>query len=139
MNRRRSDSNQKDSSSQAEEVESSRGRAGNGDPEKAGFPPDPSPEGSGATGNRETRTRVEVPLALVTPGQLVRITAIAGGRHLTMRLISMGLVPGAKVSVLQNSPYGPFIVALRGTRIVLGRGMAMQVRVSLDQDDGGNG
>jgi Fe2+ transport system protein FeoA len=41
----------------------------------------------------------------------------------------MGLVPGCELQVLRNCGHGPFIVAIRDTRIVLGRGMAMKIDV----------
>jgi Fe2+ transport system protein FeoA len=41
----------------------------------------------------------------------------------------MGLRPGAEVRVVNNRGAGPFVVAVEGTRIVLGRGMAHKVYV----------
>jgi len=41
----------------------------------------------------------------------------------------MGMVPGCEIEVLRNSGHGPFIVAVRDTRVVLGRGMAMKIEV----------
>jgi len=41
----------------------------------------------------------------------------------------MGLSPGVEVKVVNNRGGGPFVVAVMGTRIVLGRGMAHKVFV----------
>jgi Fe2+ transport system protein FeoA len=42
----------------------------------------------------------------------------------------MGLCPGVEVQVITNGGAGPFVVAVHGTRIVLGRGMAHKVYVT---------
>lgn len=41
----------------------------------------------------------------------------------------MGLRTDARVSVVHNRGPGPFVVAVHGTRLVLGRGMAHKVLV----------
>jgi Fe2+ transport system protein FeoA len=41
----------------------------------------------------------------------------------------MGLARGVEVQVVANRGAGPFVVAVHGTRIVLGRGMARKVYV----------
>jgi Fe2+ transport system protein FeoA len=41
----------------------------------------------------------------------------------------MGLVPGVEIEVLRNSLRGPFLIALRDSRIILGRGMAQKILV----------
>ena len=41
----------------------------------------------------------------------------------------MGLRPGVAVTVVHNRGRGPFLVAVQGTRIMLGRGMADKVLV----------
>lgn len=51
------------------------------------------------------------------------------GHRLEHRLNHMGLVPGAPVEVIRNNAPGPVIVAVKGTRICLGRGVANRVMV----------
>jgi ferrous iron transport protein A len=48
---------------------------------------------------------------------------------LSQRLAGLGLTVGAMVEVLQNYGRGPLIVAVRDTRIALGRGQADKVLV----------
>ena len=55
--------------------------------------------------------------------------SIDGGRQLRGRLAALGLLPGAELEVIQNSGQGPFVVAVRGSRIVIGRGMAARILV----------
>ena len=59
--------------------------------------------------------------------ELVRIDA---GRGLVARLAAMGLVPGVTLRVLNNAGRGPFVLAVRSGRIVLGRGVARKVMVA---------
>jgi len=69
------------------------------------------------------------PLSAIESGKKVYIVAVDSGRGLQGRLASMGLVPGVPVDVILNSPRGPFIVAVKGSRIMLGRGMAGKITV----------
>ncbi|MBI5725172.1 MAG: ferrous iron transport protein A [Planctomycetes bacterium] len=64
------------------------------------------------------------PLAMVEAGKRVRLKAIQSGRELQARLAAMGLTPGIEIEVIRNQSGGPCIVAVRGSRIMLGRGMA---------------
>ena len=70
-----------------------------------------------------------MPLAMALVGQTVSFAGVrGGGRGLRRRLAEMGLVPGEKMEVLNRGP-GPFIVFVKGTRLLLGRGMADRVVV----------
>jgi ferrous iron transport protein A len=70
-----------------------------------------------------------MPLTHVNEGNLAILKSIDGGRQLRGRLAALGLLPGAQLHVVQNSGQGPFVVAVRGSRIVLGRGMAARISV----------
>uniref|UniRef100_A0A7C4RQI0 Ferrous iron transport protein A n=1 Tax=Desulfatirhabdium butyrativorans TaxID=340467 RepID=A0A7C4RQI0_9BACT len=70
-----------------------------------------------------------MPLTIVQAGRRVRFVAVNAGHSLQGRLASMGLVPGVEIEVLRNSPHGPFLIAVKGSRIMLGRGMAHQIVV----------
>ena len=71
-----------------------------------------------------------MPLAIVQVGRRVRFVAVDAGRGLQSRLSSMGLVPGVEIEVLQNSLQGPFLIAVKGSRIMIGRGMAQKIMVA---------
>jgi len=66
---------------------------------------------------------------MVEAGALVRLVAVEAGQGLRAELAAMGLVPGTEIEVLRNSLNGPFIIGVRGSRIMLGRGMAHKIRV----------
>jgi len=68
-------------------------------------------------------------LAIVEAGKRVHVVGVDAGEGLQGRLAAMGLVPGAAVDVIANSSRGPFIVAVKGSRIVLGHGMAQKIIV----------
>lgn len=69
-------------------------------------------------------------LNMIEPGKIVKIVSIEAGINLKSRLAAMGLIPGMEIKVVRNSLSGPFIVIVKGTRLVLGRGMACKIIVS---------
>jgi len=70
-----------------------------------------------------------MPLASVEARTLVKIVDVDAGRGLRSRLAALGLVPGTEVEVINNSSRGPFIVAIKESRVMLGRGMAQKIMV----------
>jgi len=70
------------------------------------------------------------PLSLIKPGKNVRLVSITGGRFLQSRLVSMGLLQGTPIEVVKNRGNGPVIVSVKGSRLVLGRGMAQKILVN---------
>jgi Fe2+ transport system protein FeoA len=71
-----------------------------------------------------------MPLTIVQAGRRVRLVTVDAGQGLEGRLSAMGLVPGVEIEVLQNSCRGPFLVAVKGSRIMLGRDMARKILVA---------
>ena len=61
------------------------------------------------------------------------------GHRLEHRLNYMGLVPGEPVKVVQNNAPGPVVVAVKGSRLCLGRGIACKLMVRPGRDDPGAG
>jgi Fur family transcriptional regulator, ferric uptake regulator len=78
-------------------------------------------------------------LGSVPSGASVRIRALSGGHTFRSRLACLGFTPGADLRMLQNSGHGPVLVALRDTRVALGRGEASQVLVEWPGAEGGAG
>jgi len=70
-----------------------------------------------------------VALSSLPPGATARLASVNAGAGLRARLVAMGLRPGIPVTVVHNRGRGPFVVAVHGTRIMLGRGMADKVLV----------
>lgn len=62
-------------------------------------------------------------LSGLSTGGRARLVSIQGGHHLRARLAAMGLAPGIELTIIRKQGHGAFIVAIRGARFVLGRGM----------------
>ena len=69
-------------------------------------------------------------LSTLPPNAEVKLVRINAGRGLVARLAAMGLVPGVMLRVLNNAGQGPFVLAVRSSRIMLGRGVAHRVVVA---------
>lgn len=67
-----------------------------------------------------------MPLAFAM-GQ-VRIVSVNCGRGCSEKLSSLGLVPGTSVTVLSNAG-GPVVLDVKGSRLAIGRGMALRILV----------
>ena len=72
-----------------------------------------------------------LPLAMISAGEDVQLVNVVGGRVLRKRLADLGLNPGMNLRVVQVDPQGPMILAVKDSRIALGRGMAQKVMVEL--------
>ena len=71
-----------------------------------------------------------MPLAMASPGGVVRVLDIRAGRGLARRLADMGLTPGVNIRVINSNRPGPVIIDLRGSRLVLGHGVAQKILVA---------
>lgn len=68
-------------------------------------------------------------LADVPAGESARVAGVEQGHALRMRLMAIGITPGTVVRMVMRNPVGPCIVAVRGARVALGRGMLRRIRV----------
>ena len=69
------------------------------------------------------------PLSNVPAGEIVKLASVEAGRGLNSRLASMGLVPNVEITVVSNSRSGPFVISVKNSRMMLGRGMAHKIMV----------
>jgi ferrous iron transport protein A len=69
------------------------------------------------------------PLSNVQSGETVKLASIDAGRGLHSRLASMGLVPNVEITVVSNSRPGPFVISVKNSKMMLGRGMAHKIMV----------
>ena len=69
------------------------------------------------------------PLSRVSDGETVSLARINAGKGLRSRLIAMGLVRGVKITVVNNSHPGPFVISVRDSKMMLGTGMASKILV----------
>lgn len=73
-----------------------------------------------------------MPLTLASVGEEVRLVDIRGGQDLRKRLADLGFNVGMTLRVVKMDVNGPVILAVKDSRMVLGRGMAQKVMVELD-------
>ena len=66
---------------------------------------------------------------MVGEGQTVTLASVDAGQDLKSRLAAMGLLPKTPVTVVRNGGHGPFVVSVRDSRVVLGRGVADKIKV----------
>jgi len=74
--------------------------------------------------NRQMR-----PLSMVRAGETVKLAGIEAGRGLNSQLASMGLVPNVEITVVRNRHHGPFVISVRDSKMMLGRGIARKIMV----------
>lgn len=69
-----------------------------------------------------------VPLSFLSPGSDATVTDIRAGHGLCRHLVSMGILPGSRLTVV-CADRGSLIVSVAGTRYALSKGMAMKILV----------
>ncbi len=69
------------------------------------------------------------PLSTIETGQTVKMVRAEAGRGLNSRLASMGLVPNTEITVVSDGQRGTFVISVKGSRVMLGRGMANKIIV----------
>jgi Fe2+ transport system protein FeoA len=68
---------------------------------------------------------------MVSPGEVATVVGVRAGCGLTRRLADMGLVPGTNLRVTTCQIPGPIIIELRGSKLVLGHGIAQKIIVEV--------
>lgn len=70
-----------------------------------------------------------IPLSVLSTRESGTVERLEGGHEFVSRLATLGFIPGSPIEVIQNFGVGPLIVAIRDSRIALGRREARKVRV----------
>ena len=74
-------------------------------------------------------TAAVIPLSATVTGQEVSLARVDAGRAMTHRLAEMGLIPGVRFTIVTRGRPGPFVIAVKNTRLVIGHGMVDRVLV----------
>ena len=61
----------------------------------------------------------EAPLALASAGGAVEVTRVLGDENLRSRVLALGIIPGAVVTVISGGGRRPMVIALSGSRLLL--------------------
>lgn len=78
-----------------------------------------------------------IPLVNTRKGERVVIKAFKGGANATVRLLSMGLRIGDEIEVITNVSHGQLVIAADFKRLVIGRGLAQKIQVSVAANESG--
>lgn len=70
-----------------------------------------------------------MPLPMARPGDTVKLVALRGGQRMRRRLADLGLTLDMPLRLVQGNGHGPLIVAVKETRLAIGRGMAHHIMV----------
>ncbi len=70
-----------------------------------------------------------MPLAMAREGEIVFVHCVDCGIGLKRRLCDLGLYADAKIKVVKNDISGPIIVAVKDSKLVIGRGQASKILV----------
>jgi Fe2+ transport system protein FeoA len=68
-------------------------------------------------------------LNMAAPNQDLRVVAIEGGLRMKQRLADLGLNQGVTIRILNDSGHGALILAVKDSRLAIGRGMANKILV----------
>jgi len=71
----------------------------------------------------------ELSLLQVKEQEEVIIVSVAGGQMATKRLADLGLTPGTQIKILRKTFFGPLEIEAKGSRLVIGRGLAAKILV----------
>lgn len=76
-------------------------------------------------------TRLTTYLTECESGEEVIVLSVNAGYRAKTRLANLGIVPGVKVKKIKDAPFrGPIEIKVRGSSLVLGRGLASRILVS---------
>jgi len=76
-------------------------------------------------------TRLTTYLTECESGEEVIVLSVNAGYRAKTRLANLGIVPGVKVKKMKNAPFrGPIEIKVKGSSLVLGRGLASRIIVS---------
>jgi Fe2+ transport system protein FeoA len=71
-------------------------------------------------------------LAGLKSGSKARLVAIGGDQGIQAKMAAMGLLPGTMLEVVRESKNGPVLISVRGSRIMLGHGLAGNIEVAVE-------
>lgn len=62
-------------------------------------------------------------------GKIAIVFQITSGQGACKRLNELGLIPGARVELVNRISSGPVMIRVKGSKLALGRGLARKVKV----------
>ena len=81
--------------------------------------------------SRNGNGKATLPLDTLPLNREARVVSVEGSGPVAKRLMEMGIVPGAPVSVIRSAPLGdPIEIRIRGYHLALRRGEARTIQVT---------
>jgi len=74
-----------------------------------------------------------IPLTDMEDNEIGTIFCLNCGDCCCQRLCDMGLTKGTEVKLLRMVPFGPVEISVRGTNLVIGRGIASKISVEVKE------
>ncbi|HAF62960.1 MAG TPA: hypothetical protein DCK95_11645 [Anaerolineaceae bacterium] len=75
-----------------------------------------------------------MPLNVAPVGQVLKLTSIHGGESIHHRLNALGLTPGVEIVIVSRNEGGPVILAVKDSRLALGRELQHHIQVELQAE-----
>ena len=69
-------------------------------------------------------------LSAIKRNEQCRVITIAGGEGMRSKMYNLGVHETERIKVVQNRGFGPLVIDIGGTRLILGRKMAERLWVS---------
>jgi ferrous iron transport protein A len=69
------------------------------------------------------------PLSVLRKGETAVVVRIEGGTGVRKKLADMGILPGKTIGVTHGRGYGPRVVIVDQTKVMLGRGLLFKIHV----------
>jgi len=87
-------------------------------------------------GRKTVNTSSSLYLSNASVGETYTMLGLEGGQRFREKIYSMGLNPGVKFKILQNSGHGPVELQVRQTKLAIGRGMTARIKIRADGTPG---
>lgn len=68
-------------------------------------------------------------LAQAKTGSVVVFLSASGGNQIIRKITDLGLIPGEKIKIIQNSGHGQVTVCIKGGKFAIGHGFAKKIAV----------
>lgn len=62
-------------------------------------------------------------------GKRARVVSLGGGAGAEQKLTDMGLIPGERISVINNTGIGPLTLSVKGSKLAIGHALAKKIIV----------
>jgi ferrous iron transport protein A len=72
-------------------------------------------------------------LNIAPEGQFLTLISISGGLGVQKHLNALGLTPGTEVMIVSQNRDGPIILAVKDSRLAIGRGLLHHIQVEVKE------